>query len=71
GGIVEQQIIDAIHAVDDLDREIADRVLVAEEHVNQLEVEIDQEAMNLIARRQPTARDLRLVIAVLKSITGL
>ena len=71
GGIVEQQIIDAIHAVDDLDREIADRVLVAEEHVNQLAVEIDQEAVNLIARRQPTARDLRLVIAVLKSITGL
>lgn len=71
GGLVEQQIIDAMRGLNEFDRGLIDHVIAEEEQVNQFEVEIDQESVNLIALRQPTARDLRLVIAILKSITGL
>jgi phosphate transport system protein len=71
GGLVEQQIIDAMRGLNDFDRGIIDHVIATEEQVNQSEVDIDQECVNLIALRQPAARDLRLVISIFKSITGL
>jgi phosphate transport system protein len=71
GGLAENQVSQAIYALSQFSGETASRVLQAEERVNQLEVEIDRELNAIIARRQPTARDLRLLIAVSKIIANL
>jgi len=71
GGLVEQQVVQAVHALTHFDGEIAGRVLEQEERVNSMEVEIDRDLSAIIARRQPTARDLRLLIAVSKIIANL
>jgi phosphate transport system protein len=71
GGIVESQVAQAIHALVNFSAEMAAQVLKEEERVNQMEVEIDRDLSAIIARRQPTARDLRLLIAVSKAIANL
>ncbi|MCV2423472.1 phosphate signaling complex protein PhoU [Paucibacter sp. DJ2R-2] len=71
GGLVESQVELAVSALTSFDGEAASRVLVAEERVNQMEVEIDQDLSAIIALRQPTARDLRLLIAISKTIGNL
>ena len=71
GGLVESQIITAMQALNDFDSEAAARVIAAEDRLNTMEVEIDEECSNIIARRQPAARDLRLVLAISKTITNL
>ncbi len=71
GGLVESQLAQALYALTHLSDETADRVLKQEERVNQMEVEIDRDLSAIIARRQPTARDLRLLIAVSKTIANL
>jgi phosphate transport system protein len=71
GGLVESQIVQAMQALNEFDSDAADRVIVAEERLNQMEVEIDEECSNIIARRQPAARDLRLLLACSKTITNL
>jgi phosphate transport system protein len=71
GGLVEAQITRAMQALNDFDVDIADQVILAEETVNTMEVEIDEECSNVIARRQPAARDLRLLLAISKTITNL
>ncbi len=71
GGLVESQVSEALHALTHFSNEEADRVLQQEERVNQMEVEIDRDLSAIIARRQPTARDLRLLIAVSKTIANL
>lgn len=71
GGLVEQQIVDATRALFDLDAELAESVFRADDKVDQLEVYIDDECSRILARRQPTASDLRLVHAVIKTITDL
>ena len=71
GGLVESQIRQAIHALAHFDEEVARQVVQAEQRVNQLEVEIDRELSSVIARRQPTARDLRLLIAISKATANL
>ena len=71
GGMVEAQFVDAMQALTSLDGEIASRVLQQEERVNAMELEIDHDLQSIIARRQPTARDLRLLIAVSKSTANL
>jgi phosphate transport system protein len=71
GGLVEQQIIDATRALMDADHALAERVMRNDTQVNQLEVYIDEECSRILARRQPTASDLRLVYAVIKTITDL
>ena len=50
---------------------MAKAVANGDEAVNQMEVDIDEECTRVIARRQPTASDLRLVVAVVKVITDL
>ena len=71
GGLVESQIINAMLALNTFDVEIADQVILAEQRLNTMEVEIDEECSNIIARRQPAARDLRLLMAISKTITNL
>ena len=71
GGLVESQVSHAVVALGQFDPDLAAEVLRIEERVNQMEVEIDREIWAIIARRQPTARDLRLLIAVTKAIANL
>jgi phosphate transport system protein len=71
GGLVESQIIKAMQALNTFDMDIADQVIAAETRLNTMEVEIDEECSNIIARRQPAARDLRLLMAISKTITNL
>jgi phosphate transport system protein len=71
GGLVESQVSQAIFALTNFSQETAATVLVEEERVNQMEVDIDRELSAIIARRQPTARDLRLLIAISKAIANL
>jgi phosphate transport system protein len=71
GGLVEAQVVQAVKALTEFNGELADAVLAQEDRVNQMEVAIDRELSAIIARRQPTARDLRLLIAVSKSIANL
>ncbi|SOE68221.1 phosphate uptake regulator, PhoU [Burkholderia sp. D7] len=71
GGLVESQIINAMQALNTFDMEIVEAVIQAETRLNTMEVEIDEECSNIIARRQPAARDLRLLMAISKTITNL
>ena len=71
GGLVESQIRMAVHALSQFSGEAADQVMEAETRVNLMEVEIDRELSSIIARRQPTARDLRLLIAISKTTANL
>ena len=71
GGIVESQIRSAVYALSQFNAEVADQVLEIEARVNLMEVEIDRELSTIIARRQPTARDLRLLIAISKTTANL
>lgn len=71
GGLVEAQVAQAVQALSDFSAESADEVLSREGRVNSMEIEIDRDLSTIIARRQPTARDLRLLIAISKSIANL
>jgi phosphate transport system protein len=71
GGLVESQVSQALHALTQFSGDIATQVLKDEARVNALEVEIDRDLSAIIARRQPTARDLRLLIAVSRTIANL
>jgi len=71
GGLVESQVVQAVYALTQSSGETASQVLRAEERVNQMEIEIDRDLSSIIARRQPTARDLRLLIAISKTIGNL
>lgn len=71
GGLVESQVAQAVYALSNFSGETATQVLQTEERVNGMEVEIDRDLSSIIARRQPTARDLRLLIAVSKTIANL
>ncbi len=71
GGLVESQIRQAIYALAQFNGEAAGQVIDAEARVNSMEIEIDRELSSIIARRQPTARDLRLLIAISKTTANL
>ena len=71
GGIVEQQIIDAVQAITKVDTELAQKVLSIEKDVDDREVALDELCTQIIARRQPTASDLRLVLSISKATRDL
>jgi phosphate transport system protein len=68
GGLVERQIELAVQAYTTSDGELAERVINQDNNVDELEMAIDLECMQILARRQPAAFDLRLLITVIKVI---
>src|SRR5450830_1394928 len=71
GGLVESQTRQAIYALSQFSVEVANEVTATENRVNAMEVEIDRDLSSIIARRQPTARDLRLLLAISKTTANL
>ena len=71
GGEVEQQIVRAMAALETADTDLADVVIEHDHMVNRHEVELDEACTHIIARRQPTASDLRTIMMVVKTITDL
>ena len=71
GGKVEQQLQNAIRAISDADSKLAEDVIAEEQHVDEMEVDIDEACILIIARRQPAASDLRLVMMVTKAVNDL
>lgn len=71
GGLVEKQVTDSISALLDADSALASSVQDNDRRINQMESGIDEEIIRILARRQPAASDLRMIIAIGKSITDL
>jgi phosphate transport system protein len=71
GGLLEQQVSNALEALMTGNTELAHQAIEADKDVNSLEMSIDEECIQIIALRQPTAGDLRLVTGILKTITEL
>ena len=71
GGVVELQLRTAIAALSDMDVEAADNVIELETEVNNFELELDHDISSIIGRRQPTASDLRLLMAMARTTGNL
>ncbi|WP_396588038.1 phosphate signaling complex protein PhoU [Bermanella sp. R86510] len=71
GGLVESQVGDAIKALTEADSDLGNKVQEKDSIVNRMELDIDEECTRIIARRQPAASDLRLVIATSKAVSDL
>jgi phosphate transport system protein len=71
GGLVEQQIVNALDALVNINPKLAAEVMEADNRVNSLEVQVDEDCSHIIARRQPAAGDLRMIMMVVKTITDL
>lgn len=71
GGLVEAQIACAMEALNTLNLALVDRVREGERRLNAMEIEIDREVSNIIVCRQPTARDLRLLMAASRCVANL
>lgn len=71
GGLVEKQVQDAVGALLDHDSSLAERVVANDRAVNDMQIKIDEECTQVLARRQPTASDLRLVLAVIRAASDL
>ena len=71
GGVVEQQLADAVAALLSGDSQLAKQAAHRDHLINGLEVTIDEDCSRVLATRAPTASDLRLIVAVIKTITDL
>lgn len=71
GGMVEKQVTDAVSALMEADSGMAMEVMSTEKQINGMERQIDEECTRIIAKRQPAASDLRLIVAVTKANTDL
>ena len=71
GGLVEAQVSNAIKALLDRDSALGEKVAYSDHEINAMEVALDEHCAEIIARRQPTASDLRLLITIIKVITDL
>ncbi|MDT4289351.1 phosphate signaling complex protein PhoU [Methylomonas sp. MO1] len=71
GGLVEQQVDLATKAFMSNDMENAEKVVQQDQYVNEMEKDIDHECTEIMAKRQPAAFDLRMLIATIKIITDL
>ena len=71
GGLVESQLHQAVYALINMSLESAEQVQENETRINQMEVTIDHEIISTIGRRQPTARDLRFLMAISRTTQNL
>jgi phosphate transport system protein len=71
GGLVEEQVRAATHAFVESDAELVDKVIARDSEVDAFEVDIDNICVHVVARRQPTAVDLRMIMSVSKTVTDL
>lgn len=71
GGMVEKQVQDAVFALLESDSRLAEKVRDNDRQVNDLQLQIDDECTRILARRQPAASDLRLVLAVIRATSDL
>ena len=71
GGLVEQQVQNGVRAVVNGDSRLGEEVARLDPRVNAMEVAIDEDCSRILATRSPTASDLRLIVAVIKTITDL
>lgn len=71
GGLVEEQVTDAVRALETADSALAEKVVQVEKDIDRREVELDHESTLVLARRQPAATDLRLVLIVTRATRDL
>lgn len=71
GGIIEQQVVDAVEAISSMNTDLAHKIIATEKSVDEHEMALDELCTNIIARRQPAASDLRLVMTVSKATRDL
>ncbi|CDL80377.1 phosphate signaling complex protein PhoU [Xenorhabdus cabanillasii] len=71
GGVVEEQLSKAILAMHNQDKQLAQQVIEDDQKVNMMEVAIDEACVRIIAKRQPAASDLRLIMVISKTIAEL
>ena len=71
GGLVEQQIVSALESLVSVNPKLAQEVMESDHLVNALEVQVDEDCSHIIARRQPAAGDLRMIMMVVKTVTDL
>lgn len=71
GGLVEEQLANSVRSLSRQDDELARAVIAGDVRVNRMELEIDARCGRLIALRQPARSDLRLILAIIKTIADL
>jgi phosphate transport system protein len=71
GGLVETQVNDGVKCLIESNSDLATKVVKKDREINKLEMEIDHQCLQILARRQPAASDLRLVVAIIKTIADL
>jgi len=71
GGAVERQVSEALHALMQADSKQAEQVRAHRPQIQQMRKQIDEDCLRILARRQPTASDLRLVVSVCKAVIDL